>query len=629
LLHISVLLTRFGIIALLITFATAVGPVFAGERDPDDYKGASPASHTEPAAKEGISTEIDTSIDYDVEIEGITDSSLLSLLHDSSQLEHLQDKPPASFTALERRLARDVSGFEKVLRSEGYYAAKVTSRIDREESPPVAKLFIASGPIFHLESYVITYLTPDGLQPPARMDPQTLGILPDMVARAEDIVAAQRKAVHLLARQGYPRAEIADQQAVVDHATKTMSVTLTVRSGPPARFGDLQFKGLEGVDEGYLRGLAQWPTGETFDRDRVEALRRKLSNTGLFESVKLIEAGAIAPDGTLPVVVSVAEQERRSIGAGVEYSSSEGAGTRFYWEHRNVFGQAERLRGDLTLAEVRQELAGSFIKPDIWELEQDLKANAAIKHEDSDAFEEESIRAFLGLERKWRDNWTVGAGTSFEYSIIDDQQSEETFALVGLPLTAGYDTSNNLLDPTSGVRLSTVVTPYFGVLEEPANFVRADINASSYYAALGEDRLVLAARGKLGSIIGEKTDDIPANKRFYAGGGGSIRGYEFRTVGPLNGENDPLGGRSVVEVGFEARIKLTEEIGIVPFIEGGNVFDSEVPDLGEELQWAAGLGVRYYTAVGPLRLDVAVPVNRRDSSIDDAFQFYISLGQAF
>ncbi|HSR71931.1 MAG TPA: BamA/TamA family outer membrane protein, partial [Kiloniellales bacterium] len=198
----------------------------------------------------------------------------------------------------------------------------------------------------------------------------------------------------------------------------------------------------------------------------------------------------------------------------------------------------------------------------------------------------------------------------------------------GLPLTATRDDRDDLLDPTRGTRLSLTLTPYGGVGDQSLAFLRSTLGGTAYYAIDEGRRFVVAGRARLGSILGDDTEEIPANKRFYAGGGGSIRGYEFQKVGPLDENNEPLGGRSLVELGVELRIRVTEEIGIVPFLDGGTVFDSPYPDFEEDLRWATGLGLRYFTAIGPLRLDVAVPLDKREG-IDDDYQFYISLGQAF
>ena len=205
---------------------------------------------------------------------------------------------------------------------------------------------------------------------------------------------------------------------------------------------------------------------------------------------------------------------------------------------------------------------------------------------------------------------------------------ESTYAIVGMPIHGGRDGTNDLLDPTEGTRMKLSVTPYFATVERDINFTVFEAEASAYFGLGKDDRVVPALRLRTGSIAGAETLDIPITKRFFAGGGGSIRGYEFQKAGPLDADGHPTGGRSVLETGFELRWRVTDRIGIVPFVEGGNVYDDRTPDFGEDLFWAAGLGLRYFTIAGPIRLDVAFPLNRRDG-IDDEFQIYVSLGQAF
>ena len=199
--------------------------------------------------------------------------------------------------------------------------------------------------------------------------------------------------------------------------------------------------------------------------------------------------------------------------------------------------------------------------------------------------------------------------------------------LFGLPVTLSRDATDSLLDPTRGHRLGFTVTPYFGTVERDVAFLAATAGGSAYLALDDAARYVLAGRGRVGSIVGAKLFEVPANKRFYAGGGGSVRGYEFQTAGPLDEDDDPIGGRSLVELSAEMRIKVTENIGVVPFFDAGTVFESSFPDALDELFYAAGIGGRYYTGFGPIRLDVAFPLNKRER--DDWFQFYVSIGQAF
>jgi translocation and assembly module TamA len=248
------------------------------------------------------------------------------------------------------------------------------------------------------------------------------------------------------------------------------------------------------------------------------------------------------------------------------------------------------------------------------------------KRQNSDAFDEESLAATAILERRINPRWRYSYGGSVELSQIEEDTRDTTNTLFGAPLRLNYDGTDDLLDPTSGRRLGLSLTPYIGTFSRNVTFGVAEAAGSSYLA-VPDERLVFAGRFRIGSAIGERTSQIPANKRFYAGGGGSVRGYELESLGLLDADGDPLGGRSVLELGLESRIRVNEDIGIVPFLEGGNVFDDPVPNGSGTLRWAAGIGLRYFTLVGPLRFDIAVPLDERPS--DDDYQIYISIGQAF
>ncbi|MEX1108200.1 MAG: BamA/TamA family outer membrane protein, partial [Dongiaceae bacterium] len=211
--------------------------------------------------------------------------------------------------------------------------------------------------------------------------------------------------------------------------------------------------------------------------------------------------------------------------------------------------------------------------------------------------------------------------------ITDFANGYEKYVVVGLPLGARYDGTDNLLDPTEGSRLYLAGTPTVVTFEEAHSYLALDAIGSTYLSPFEGDRVVFAMRGRLGSIIGTDPNNVPANRRFYSGGGGSVRGYEARSIGPLASNNDPLGGNSVWEIGIEARIKLTDDIGIVPFLDAGQVGRTSTPPFSETPMVAAGIGARYYTSFGPIRFDVAFPLNGRNSDKD--FQFYVSIGQAF
>jgi len=589
-------------------------------RSARDQGAAGPATaDAQPEAARGVA--------YTMEITGVEEADLRDLLRASMQLVALQDRPPPSLAALRRRADEDRARLQKALRSEGFYDATVDISLDESTRPVAVTVAVATGPVYLLADYVIRYL---GAPPPAKARPdlQALGLHIGMAARAPAIVAAESKLIADLEDDGYPFATVAKRRSVVNHDEKTMTVTVEVDSGPPARFGATRFEGAESVDKNYLKKVLEWREGEGYDPRKVEETRAALAETGLFTSVRIASAKQLGPDGRLPMIVRVTERSPRSIGFGAAYSSSEGPRANAFWEHRNLFSRNERLRLDLVASSLEQSFKGRFRKPNFLRRKHSLIADGEIANRNTDAFDERSANVGLAVERPWGKYLRLRAGPTLEFSRIDDDAGTRTFELLGFNFGATRDTTDDLLNPTRGSRQDVSVTPYQAFGDETFPFLKASIGSSAYYAIDSEARFVLAGRGRLGSLLGASTSQVPASKRFYAGGGGSIRGYDFQSVGPLDAENDPTGGRSVLELSAELRVRVTDTIGIVPFVDGGTAFDSAFPDFNETLRWAGGLGLRYFTGIGPIRLDVAVPINKREN-IDSDFQFYISLGQAF
>lgn len=613
--------------ALVLCAAAPALPALAGQAK--EFVGPEePAAAAEGEAQE--------SVHYQVELEGVDDEALLEILQQSSQLVALADKPPATTVGLRRRAEEDIGRLQTALRSEGYYDGKIDLAIDTPDQPaaqPAAvRLRINTGPRYRLAAYEIGY-TGDS-PPPAETQPalDTLGIELGMAARAPVVVAAEQSLVGHLQENGYPMARVAERKTFIDRDKTEMTVRLSVAAGPRATFGPLAFKGRKGVEEDYLRRVADWPEGALYDRRVLRDLQRRLSNTNLFSTVNAETAGTPADDGSLPVTVTLVERDHRSIGAAAAYSTDIGPSLELFWEHRNLMGRNESLRASATGSPVEQTGELDFRKPAFLRNDQDLLANLNGGQEDTDAYERQWVDSLVALERPVLDNWRVSAGLSFAYEIIDEHanngQGEQTFQLFGLPLTASRDDTDDPLDPTEGTRLQLTLTPSTGVGSESLFFLTTIAGGSAYYAIDEAKRFVLAGRTRVGSIVGEKTEALPASRRFYAGGGGSIRGYEYQLVGPLDDDEDPFGGTSLVEVGGELRVRVSEEIGVVPFVDGGTVYDDPWPNGEETIRWAAGLGLRYFTGFGPVRLDVAFPLNPRDG-VDETFQFYVSFGQAF
>lgn len=563
-------------------------------------------------------------VSYTAQLHGVEKDALREILRGSSQLIALEDRLPRSLGALRRRADEDVERLKTALKSEGYYDGAVDITVTGKSEPATVDIVVEPGPAYTLAAFDIEYVEEQPAEPPALSD---IGVNLERPARAPEILGAEASLLRFLERHGHPLAKVEGRSAIINREEKTMRVRLKVDAGAKAAFGETGIEGAPDVKEDYKRALVTWEEGAVYDEEAVEATRRAFAATGLFSSIGIEKGDQVGADGKLPMNVQLSEAPPRSVGFGAKYSTSEGAGADASWEHRNLFGRNERLRASLTVSELEQSLGFLFKKPRFLDPGQELTAEATLKNRNTEAFDEQGLTAGIGIERPWRENWRLSAGIVGEYTYLKDEFSGTTFQLFGLPLTASRDTSDNALNPTQGTRLTFNVTPYAGTGSGALAFTKLSATGSAYHALDEERRYVLAGQVRAGAILGEETDQIPANKRFYSGGGGSVRGFEYQSAGPLDAQNDPLGGRSLFEVKSELRIKATESIGVVPFVDGGSAFDAAYPDFQEDLRWAAGLGLRYFTDFGPIRLDVAVPLNKRD--FDDDFQFYISIGQAF
>jgi len=569
-------------------------------------------------------------IPYEVTIAGVDDGDLREALDDASRLRQLADDAPASILALRRRATDDADRLGRVLRSRGHYAAKVEPVIDQDVDPVRVTLTVDPGPIYGIVEFNVEYVDPP---PPADADvPRDLAALEleqGQPARAEDVLAAVAKVGETLRNQGYPFGRTVGHTARVDHADRTMRVTVQAESGPPAVFGSTSFTGLTSVEESYLQRQITFHEGERFDQREIQELRRTLLGTGLFQAVSITPAEAVDADGTLPLTVEVEEADHRSIGVGARYSSSLGLGANVFWEHRNLFNRDEDFRAELDVSERAQTLGADFTKPTfLGRRGQFLRGNAEAAQEEFEAYDRTGILAQVSIERSLSPTWTASIGTGVEYAKITDSKETHRSMLWGVPLRAWRDATDSRLDPREGSRLDFGITPYVGSYDGPVMFTRNIAEGRLYYPLTDDGWTVLAGRVAVGAIAGSERDDIPPDKRFYSGGGGSLRGYGYQLATDVDANGSPIGGKSLFEIGLELRRKITQTLGVVPFIEGGRAFSDQMPNPADDLFWGVGLGARYYSPVGPIRFDVAVPLDRRPG-VDDPYQIYISLGQAF
>jgi len=556
---------------------------------------------------------------YDVEIEGV-EGNLEDLIEASSRLISGQDDPPFGITGLRRRAATDSEDFQAALRSQGYYGARIVFDIDVQTDPYLVVVTIEPGPLFHIDSCSI-----EGFAEALGFVPEScapLGLGAGIPALSEAVLEAQANLRRIFLENGYPNAQI-ERRAFVNHDGAVMNVEFTVMPGELVFLGQVLIEGQDRTAPEFIAELRTWDLGVPYDVRLIASYRERLNGLALFDSVTIEPSDG--DDIPRPIDVTLHEAPQRTIGGGLRYATTEGVGLNGFWVHRNLLGEADSLRVELGLAQLAQSIGTTYSLPHRPNPEQRLDFTALAEHEETDAFTKFGGEIAAALTTPLAERWRGRIGVGLQLANIDDGLARRTSITASVPADVFYDNSDSLLDPTTGERLSLRATGVVGRNVGALAFVKLESEVTAYRRLNEDGRTVIAGRVKIGSILGEELNAITADRRFYSGGGGSVRGFGYQGIGPQDAMGDPTGGRSVVEAGLELRQRITETWGGVAFVEAGSMgrglTNLETPRAG------AGVGVRYFTAFGPVRADIAVPFNRRAG--DASFQLYISIGQAF
>ncbi|MFP3912121.1 MAG: autotransporter assembly complex protein TamA [Desulfobacteraceae bacterium] len=573
------------------------------------------------------------------------------LLQEVSKTVQQKDAPPQSMALLNRRAMGDIPEMRKVLRSFGYFEGRVkvtlvppqtgfetdpddVARVHDpeipQEKPMTVRFEIDPGPRFTVSSPVIAP-APDGS--PHVPDPPTpaeAGIAEHAPYSAQKVVDAGKFILARYKNNGYPFPRIIERQVTADFSTDTVEVRFQVKPGPFALFGETHVTGLKELDSEYVRALLPWKQGQSYDQRLINRARKVLFDTNLFSLVEFNHPDKPDEQDGLPITVRLKERAPRTVRLAVEYTTDYGPGISGSWTHRNLFKMAEKLTAGAVFNSKMRTASVRFDKPMFMDKDNTFIAKSAFNDETTDAYDARSADISSMVQRQFTHTFQAGAGLGFRYGRVEPAANKEysTYHLFYIPFTANQDTRKNLLNPTSGYNLSLNMAPYQDASHGDTRFFRYLLAGSTYFNFHTGDKMVVAVRAAFGQVFGISHHDMPADLRFYAGGGGSVRGYAYQAAGPVQGDI-PLGGLSILTFSLEVRFKITESVGLVPFLDGGSAFLDRVPDFdSQHILYGAGLGLRYYTAIGPIRVDAAVPINKR-KGVDDSFQIYVSLGQSF
>lgn len=566
------------------------------------------------------------------QIQGVEDKAL----REAIQRALTQSKHPAQSRAEARRRARQAGEDAiAVLRAEGYYAYTVEPDV-LDGEPPRAVVKIVPGPVFVVADPRIDWSGAPPDEGTRQRAAAAMRLTQGEPGRSADVVGAEGRIVAQVAKLGYADAAAEPREVIVDHADHTVRPAFRIASGDLVHLDGVEVVTKGRTNPAWVSHLAPWKSGEVYDPEDVAELERRLRDTSVYDSISVSLAGPdkATPDGLRPVVVTLADRRLRTIETSAGYSTSEGAGVDVRWSRYNRLKRADTTTYSLRFAKLEQRLGAEISLPHWRRPQQTLKLNSSVFRNDTDAYNETGATVGVDLTKRRQTTSYRTFGVSLDLSQTKEQVSRNGLVAgrkLNLATVAGlaayaWDFSDNILDPKRGWRLEARGEPTYVVGDTTLPYLKVTTQGSVYLPLGKGASTVLATRLKLGAMLGGSIPDVPASRRFYAGGGGSVRGYAYQAIGPRLSDNTPQGGVSLVESSFELRQKITQRWSGVAFIDAGAIGTDKTPRR-EDFRAGAGVGIRYDLGFGPIRADIAAPLGRRKG--DPAFQIYLSIGQSF
>lgn len=570
-----------------------------------------------------------------LEISG-ADGNLSDLLRANSLTSQLEGDETATAQDLVAAALADYQRMLTGLYALGYYGGAVSILVDGREAAAIdplnlpetverIELRITAGPRFSFGRAVVNPLPSSAALPE--------GFATGQPASADVVREATTAGIEAWRAEGHALADVADQSITAYHPDSRLDAVVTLAPGPQLRFGPQVVSGNETVRTERILAIAGLRSGAVFDPAAIARAEANLRRQDIFRSANVVEGTAPVNGDQLPMELQVVERLPRRFGFGAEYSSVQGATLSAYWMHRNLLGGAERLRIEAELSGLVGETGGedyrlsfAFLRPATFNQANDFYADVVFERLDEPEYLLTQATFEAGIIRRLRDDFTGEFGLGYGVGTIEDAYGTRDFAVLALPLAATLDMRDDAVDATSGFYADLEVMPFLGI-EGVGDGVRIYGDGRLYRTFGEESRLTFALRGQIGSVIGAAAADVPADFLFYSGGGGTVRGQPYQSLGIDLGGGELSGGTSFLGAQLEARYGLSDRFGLVGFYDAGFVGASAVPLEDGDWHAGAGLGLRYNTGIGPIRLDLATPVTGDDAGKD--LSIYIGIGQAF
>jgi len=597
-------------------------------------------------------------VHFDAEMTIIGDTSYDSYFKSIPKTLNKDVLPPTSNNALLYRAEMDLKILRKALKNKGYFHGDASYKITSIEGVKKIDFTLRTGEQYHIGG--VSIVIDDQQNKEANKEGGHGALLwPEKAEKVINIQVGEPvqmdKILESMARlykyfqgKGYFCVDIPEPLGKIDDVHKTLTLEYKIILNGKKKFGSIDISGLESVSKIFVLNRLHLKSGAPYNAIKLDKVQRDLLNTELFSSINITPAlpkDSCGIQDEVPLKIELLEAPQRSVGAGFRYATEEGLGGKLYWEHRNLWGGGERFRAQVEGGQWEIFSFLYFEKPDFYWADFSLESKLEFSKERTIAFSGYVYNTYLGIKHRYDDKFTYQFGNRYEYSRLKQGKTEKN-SYVYFPLLLSYDQSNDVLNPYKGWRVKLEGTPFIGDIGDHSQMYKVALFGADYLRLIKKDQLVLATWGRVGHLFSTSLLNVPLNQRFYSGGINSVRGYGYQKLGPISPNRKPTGGKSQWEAGIEPRLRVGESLGFSVFFEGGQVFSpgsprhavktpqsrKHKPVKKGEILFGFGAGVKYYTDIGPLRLDVAFPTKIRKvhhKKYDAPFQLYVSIGQSF
>lgn len=570
------------------------------------------------------------SINYQVKFLNIKDKNILQDIQSVSALVNLQKQPLKTLNSLKFRANNDIAQIKDIYHAYGYFDANVSIEIEERKNIVIVNVYVYPN-VRYLIKNVNLYSDEIEKKKIASLEnyEKDLDLKEGSFYSSFKIIDSLQKLKFLLSSSGYPLAKIEKKDVFVNTVDKTVTIDFYVDLNSYCKFGPVKISGLKNINKSYVYKKIKWNIAQTYDERKIIETRSALLKTNLFSSVNIYPDKTPTKDDLLNMNIKFIEALHKYFNTGISYATIDGFGGAFGLGNRNFRSEGEFLGFETQIAQRHFSAIATYKKFDFLKIDQNYVSRL-------DAEIEKIPSVYLAhkymfsnrIDRKFSKNFAASFGFKMEYVDVTDSGNDGKFFLLYLPFYTKYSTANNLLNPTTGTTIIYRAIPFQNTINS-ARFFFKQFLTHNLYLPLGKKQiLVLAFRTSLGSIAGANENQIPLTKLFLGGSDDDLRGYKYRTVSPLNYENKPIGGRSAIYFTIEPRFRLTQTIGIVPFLDLGTVSLKKIPDFTDKWYKSVGIGGRYFSFFGPIRFDIGFPLNKR-KKIDSSYKIYVSVGQTF